>query len=161
MVSKYSVGIDLGTTNSLLAYAPLDGDGPEIRLLPIDQLVAPGQIEARHSLPSFLYIPNESEIASAALVMPDGDPRDAVVGHYARQVSAEQPERSIAAAKSWLSYSKVDRHNPILPWGAGHEIAKLSPVDASTAILRHIVNAWRTFSRARARRSSKRSGDHS
>ncbi len=150
MVSKYSVGIDLGTTNSVLAYAALDSEKAEVRVLPIEQVVAPNQIEARDGLPSFLYLPDESEVASAALVMPDGNPRDPVVGHYARQISSEQPDRTIAAAKSWLSYAKVDRKSAILPWGAGSEIAKLSPVDVSRAILRHLVNAWhRQFPDAR------------
>ena len=150
MASKFSVGIDLGTTNSLLAYAPLDQDQPEIRVLPIEQVVAPNQIEARDSLPSFLYLPDETEIASGALSMPDGSPRDPVVGTYARHISSEQPERTVAAAKSWLSYARVDRKAAILPWGAGSEVAKLSPVEASRSILRHLVNAWhRAFPDAR------------
>lgn len=150
MVSKYSVGIDLGTTNSVLAYAPLDGDKATVSVLPIEQVVAPNQIEARDGLPSFLYLPDESEVASAALAMPDTNPRDPVVGNYARHISSEQPDRTIAAAKSWLSYSKVDRKSAILPWGAGSEIAKLSPVDVSRYILRHLVSAWhRQFPDAR------------
>lgn len=150
MASKYSVGIDLGTTNSVLAYAPLDVERAEIKVLPIEQVVAPNQIEARDGLPSFLYLPDESEIASGALAMPESNPRDPVVGTYARHISSEQPERTIAAAKSWLSYARVDRKAPILPWGAGSEVPKLSPVDASRAILRHIVGAWhRAFPDAR------------
>ncbi|MGN6135051.1 MAG: Hsp70 family protein [Aureliella sp.] len=150
MASKFSVGIDLGTTNSLLAYAPLDVERAEIRVLPIEQVVAPNQIEARDSLPSFLYLPDEGEVASGALAMPDSSPRDPVIGTYARHISSEQPERTIAAAKSWLSYARVDRKAAILPWGAGSEVAKLSPVDASRLILKHLVAAWhRTFPEAR------------
>lgn len=150
MVSKYSVGIDLGTTNSVLAYAALDTEHAQIQLLPMEQVVAPNQIEARDSLPSFLYLPDDQEIASGALVMSDGNPREPVVGTYARHISAEQPERAIAAAKSWLSYARVDRKAALLPWGAGSEVAKLSPVEASRAILRHLVNAWhRQFPDAR------------
>lgn len=150
MASKFSVGIDLGTTNSLLAYAPLDVERAEIRVLPIEQVVAPNQIEARDSLPSFLYLPDEGEVASGALAMPDSSPRDPVIGTYARHISSEQPERTIAAAKSWLSYARVDRKAAILPWGAGSDVAKLSPVDASRLILKHLVAAWhRTFPEAR------------
>ncbi len=142
MHSKYSIGIDLGTTNSVLAYAALDAEKASVQVLPIEQVVAPNQIEARDSLPSFLYLPDESEVASAALSMPGANPRDPVVGNYARHISSEQPDRTIAAAKSWLSYAKVDRKSAILPWGAGSEIAKLSPVDVSRIILRHLVDAW-------------------
>jgi actin-like ATPase involved in cell morphogenesis len=142
MASKFSIGIDLGTTNSVLAYAPLGSERPEIQVLPIPQVVAPGQIEAQASLPSFLYLPDEAEIASGTLLVPGGNAREPVIGSYARRISAEQPERTIAAAKSWLSFARVDRKSPILPWGAGSEIAKLSPVDASRLLLRHLVLAW-------------------
>ena len=56
--SQMNIGIDLGTTNSALAYIPeIHGelpDYPEIQVLPIPQYVAPGQMEARRTLPSFL-----------------------------------------------------------------------------------------------------------
>lgn len=150
MASKFSIGIDLGTTNSLLAYAPLEAEVADVRVLPIEQVVAPNQIEARESLPSFLYLPDEAEIASGALAMPDGTPRDPVVGTYARHISSEQPERTVAAAKSWLSYARVDRKSAILPWGAGSDVSKLSPVEASRVVLKHLVNAWhRAFPDAR------------
>lgn len=142
MASKFSVGIDLGTTNSLLAYAALESETAAIQILPIDQVVAPHQIEVRDSLPSFLYLPDESEIASGALAMPNSSARDPVIGTFSRNIAAEQPERTIAAAKSWLSFARVDRKAAILPWGAGSEIAKLSPVDATRAILKHLVDAW-------------------
>ncbi len=142
MASKFSIGIDLGTTNSVLAYTSLEADDAHIEILPIEQIVAPNQIESRSSLPSFLYLPDESEIVSGALQMPQGNPRDPVVGEYARHISSEQPERTIAAAKSWLSYARVDRKSPLLPWGAGSDIQKLSPVDASRYLLKHLVDAW-------------------
>ncbi len=76
MVSKYSVGIDLGTTNSVVAYAPLDSEQAAVSVLSIEQVVAPNQIEARTGLPSFLYLPDESEVASA------GATRAALVALY-------------------------------------------------------------------------------
>ncbi len=39
VTAQYVLGIDLGTTNSVLAYAPLDGDAPKVELLKIPQLV--------------------------------------------------------------------------------------------------------------------------
>jgi molecular chaperone DnaK (HSP70) len=53
---KYAIGIDLGTTNSVLAYALLDADRPQVELLPIPQLVAAATVESRSMLPSFLYL---------------------------------------------------------------------------------------------------------
>ena len=48
MDPRYTVGIDLGTTNSVMAYAPLTEDGeptePTLKLLPIPQLIGPGQV---------------------------------------------------------------------------------------------------------------------
>jgi molecular chaperone DnaK (HSP70) len=54
MPATFVIGIDLGTTNSVLAYAPLTAEQPPVELLPIPQLVAPGVVESRRSLPSFL-----------------------------------------------------------------------------------------------------------
>ena len=55
-----NIGIDLGTTNSALAYIPeIHGelpDYPEIQVLTIPQYVAPGQMESRRTLPSFLFL---------------------------------------------------------------------------------------------------------
>src|SRR5258706_231901 len=49
------LGIDLGTTSSALAVA---GEGA----LPIPQVVGPGEIAARPTLPSFLLLPTEREV---------------------------------------------------------------------------------------------------
>ena len=61
MSAKYVLGIDLGTTNSVLAYAPGGQEAAPIEVLPISQLVAPGLIESRSALPSFLYLGAEHE----------------------------------------------------------------------------------------------------
>lgn len=142
--AKFSVGIDLGTTNSVLAYAELQSESPNVQVLSIAQIVAPNQIESFDALPSFLYIPNDQEIASGALALSSQRAREPVVGVYARQISAEQPERTVAAAKSWLCFNKVDRRSAILPWNAPEEVAKISAVEASRLILKHLVDAWQT-----------------
>lgn len=141
-MKKYAIGIDLGTTNCVLAYADLDGEQPSIQLLPIEQITAPSQTERSVSLPSFLYIPTEQETASEAFVIPERPDYPVVCGSYARAVAAEQPERVIAAAKSWLCHGGVDRHAAILPWGSPDEIRKFSPVAASKFLLRHLIDAW-------------------
>jgi hypothetical protein len=142
MPAKYIIGIDLGTTNSALAYAPLAADKPVVTLLPIPQLVAPATVENRNLLPSFLYLANKTEAASGAYDVPWATDREFAVGEMARRQSAELPERTVGAAKSWLCHSRVDRHQAILPWGAGDDIPKVSPVTAARRYLEHLVAAW-------------------
>ncbi len=142
MTARYVIGIDLGTTNSVLAYAPLDGERPEVQLLPIPQVTAPSAVESRTILPSFLYLGTKSDASGGAFDLPWGQGRDYAVGELARRQSAEMPERTVGAAKSWLCHSRVDRHQAILPWGAGDEVPKVSPVTASRRYLEHLVAAW-------------------
>ena len=145
MPAQYAIGIDLGTTNSVLAYAPLeDGDSgpPTIRVLEVPQLVAAGTVERRGALPSFLYLATEQESAGEALALPWSPHEEQAVGEYARRQSAEVPDRTVVAAKSWLAHSQVDRHRPILPWMAPDEVPKVSPVTAARRYLEHLVAAW-------------------
>ncbi len=141
-MKKYAVGIDLGTTNCVLAWADLESEQPHIELLSIDQVTGPNQIESLPSLASFLYLPTEQEQQSRGLVTDGGDASEPVVGEFARRISAERPERTVAAAKSWLCHAKVDRRSPLLPWGADDDVAKLSPVMASQLILRKLFENW-------------------
>ncbi|MEM7313056.1 MAG: Hsp70 family protein [Planctomycetota bacterium] len=140
MTAKYVIGIDLGTTNSVVAYAALDEEDAEVQLLRIPQLVAEHTVEAHSSLASFAFLgigkPNGS------LDMPWADSRDYCVGEFARRSAAENAERTISAAKSWLSHSGVDRRAPILPWQTPAKVEKLSPVAASQLYLEHLVAAW-------------------
>jgi Hsp70 protein len=139
---SYVLGIDLGTTNSVLGYAALAAERPEVQLLPIPQLVAPGVVESRTTLPSFLYLAPEHEAAGGAFDLPWRKANTIVVGEMARRQSAENPQRTVAGAKSWLAHSRVDRHQPILPWGAPVDVPKISPVTASRRYLEHLVAAW-------------------
>ena len=136
--AKYVIGIDLGTTNSVLAYAPLDADQPRLELLPIPQLVAPATVESRSMLPSFLYLANPHEAGGGALDLPWAARREFAVGEFARRQGAEMPDRTVAAAKSWLCHSRVDRRQPILPWNAPAAVPKVSPVTASQRYLEHL-----------------------
>jgi Hsp70 protein len=138
MTARFSIGIDLGTTNSVLAYVPIESKDAGVRVLAISQITAPYQSESLPGLPSFLYLPTEAEVSEKALTSFG----ESVVGTYARRISAEQPERTVVAAKSWLCHRGVDRRGPILPWQAPPEVQAISPVDASTAYLRHLSNAW-------------------
>lgn len=139
------VSIDLGTTNTVLAYA-LAGSS-EIRLFEIEQLTAAGEIGSAALLPSLRYHPAAGELADSALQLPwpaqdVAGLTQVVVGKLARQLGAQVPGRVVASAKSWLSHPQVDRTAAILPWGADAEVPKVSPVTASASYLAHLRNAW-------------------
>lgn len=145
-MARYSIGIDLGTTNSAVSYLDLQnaqGRGTAQTLLPIPQLTAPGTVEAKTLLPSFLYLPAATEFASGALQLPGDNPSPGVVvGQFARAHGSQVPTRLVSSAKSWLGHAGVDRQSPILPWQAPADVARISPLDASAHYLRHLRNAW-------------------
>tara|TARA_R110002049_G_scaffold2750_2_gene21731 strand:+ start:607639 stop:609408 length:1770 start_codon:yes stop_codon:yes gene_type:complete len=140
MTARYSVGIDLGTTNSVVAYSPLDSK-TDLRRLMIPQVVGTDQIESRASLPSFLYLPREGEIASLRSPF-GGDAANGVVGVYARDQAAENPQRVVAAAKSWLCHESAARTDAVLPWQSPPEITKVSAQQCTQRFLEHLVAAW-------------------
>jgi molecular chaperone DnaK (HSP70) len=144
-MSKYIVSIDLGTTNTVMAYA--EAGSAEIKLFDIEQLTAPGEIGAAALLPSLRYHPAQGELADGDLQLPWRQDDVAglsqvVVGRLARKLGAQVPGRVVASAKSWLSHPQVDRMAPILPWGAEADVAKVSPVAASASYLAHLRGAW-------------------
>ncbi len=144
MPSKYVIGIDLGTTNSVVAYAPADVDSKSasIELLQLPQLVAAGTVESLESLPSFVYLATEAETNNQSLDLPwPSEPRTAV-GQFARTRSADAPNRSVVSAKSWLCHHKVDRRAPILPFDSPDDVGKISPVEATRQYLAHLAAAW-------------------
>jgi hypothetical protein len=139
--ARFLVGVDLGTTNTACAYVDTAG-GREVRVFEVPQLVAPGEVAARPTLPSFLYLAGAHELPPASLDLPWAMGRDFCVGELAREQGARVPGRLVASAKSWLCHAAVDRNAPILPWGAPPEVAKVSPVEASTRTLAHLRAAW-------------------
>ncbi len=142
MTVDYVLGIDLGTTNSVIAYCPLKDDHPQLGLLPIPQLVDTSTVESRDALPSFLYLGTDRDASSGSLDLPWADGRNFAVGHLARRQAAEVPDRTVGAAKSWLCHSRIDRHQPVLPWGASDDVPKISPVTATRRYLEHLIAAW-------------------
>jgi len=146
--SRYIVGIDLGTTHTVVAYVDTrrGADAP-IQELSIEQLVSPGQIDARPLLHSLRYHPSETELSADDQQLPwhptelDGVPKG-LVGQLARDLGAKVPGRLVASAKSWLSHTGVDRTAAILPWGAPDGVEKVSPVGASASFLAHVRDAW-------------------
>ncbi|WP_028104381.1 Hsp70 family protein [Pseudoduganella violaceinigra] len=146
-MTQYLVSIDLGTTNSVLAYAAPDG---EVRLFDVEQLTAPGEIGSAALLPSSRYHPAAGEFADGELQLPWPEPAladappGAVIGRLARKLGGQVPGRLVASAKSWLSHTGVDRMAPVLPWGAADEVPRVSPVAASASYLAHLRAAWNT-----------------
>ncbi|MDB6153711.1 MAG: DnaK-related protein [Chthoniobacteraceae bacterium] len=140
--AKYGIGIDLGTTNSVVAFTRLSDDSRAVELLSLPQIVAPATIEPRPALPSFLYLASESEGAAGTYDLPWAKGARFAVGEFARKQSADVPTRTVANAKSWLCHNRVDRRQPILPWNAPAEVPKISPVEASLRYLAQMAAAW-------------------
>ncbi len=143
--SRYIVGIDLGTTNSVVSYIDLeesDTGGPVCRIFKVPQITDAGVVEELDHLPSFLYIPGESELPEKSLSLPWKEDMPYAVGKFARKRGTEVPLRLVSSAKSWLCYPNIDKTAPILPWSAPEEVAKMSPLDVSSRYLKHIRMAW-------------------
>lgn len=136
------VGIDLGTTNCALSYVEEEG----VQDFAIPQLVGPEEVEARPTLPSYLYLPSQHEFSLGSLSLPWDEVAEFAVGTMARDEGSKVPDRLIVSAKSWLCNAQVDRQQPLLPWKSAEEVPKLSPVEVTTRYLRHLVDSWR-FSR--------------
>jgi molecular chaperone DnaK (HSP70) len=130
----YSVGIDLGTTNSAIAEVdlsiePASPGGPLPAPIPMEvpQLVGPGETAARELLPSFVYLPAAVEKLGAN-----------VVGQFARERGAQVPGRLVSSSKSWLSRGSQQ----LLPVTAEPDVARISPLEAGARILAALRDAW-------------------
>jgi molecular chaperone DnaK (HSP70) len=142
--ARFTIGIDLGTTNTAVAYVDTRSTVLRVRTFEVPQLVAPGAVDRRPQLPSFLYLAGEHDLAPADTALPwdpAATPERLVVGELARSQGVLQPSRMIASAKSWLCHGGVDRHAAILPWGV-QDGPRLSPVEASARVLAHVRAAW-------------------
>jgi len=138
MTARFSIGIDLGTTNCAVAFEPLEGDTPRTEVLTIPQWERPGVQGEWNTLPSFLYLPTDHEAEAYG-----GGPAW-IPGRLARRQSAETPGRVVHSAKSWLCHHALDRTAPFLPWDSDsldrHE--HISPVQASSLLLEYLRGAW-------------------
>lgn len=142
---RYIVGIDLGTTNSAVSWIDPAAAGQKergIRLFEIPQLTNAGEISSLPVLPSFYYIPGKYDIHEDAIRLPWHPHVSHTVGSFAREQGATVPARLVSSSKSWLCHAGADRRAKILPWGASHEVGKVSPVEATAAYLDHIRRAW-------------------
>src|SRR5438477_9623411 len=115
MAARFIVGIDLGTTNTACAFVDTAA-GRALRVFEVPQLVALGEMAARPTLPSFLYLAGAHELPAGSLDPPWAAGRVWCVGLFAREQGARVPARLVASSKSWLCHAAVDRTAAILPW---------------------------------------------
>ena len=140
--SRFSIGIDLGTTNCAIAYIDSQKEDGTVEVLNLPQIVQPGVYEDRKLLPSFLYLPQKGEFQNGAFKLPWGEEQPFIVGEFAKSHGALVPTHLVSSAKSWLCHTAVNRRDKILPWKANDESNKVSPLEASTLYLKHLVNSW-------------------
>jgi hypothetical protein len=141
-MSRYAIGIDLGTTHSALSWVDLQTEGALPEILPVAQQSGPGAVQDFALLPSFLYLPHASEFAAGDLALPWNAAPERITGEWARSHGALTPIRLVSSAKSWLGHAGVDRRAGILPADAPAEVERISPLAASTHYLRHLRDAW-------------------
>ena len=147
MQPGYVIGIDLGTTNSALAYAEVHADADpfapaSVQLMGIPQLVNPGEVRDEDLLPSFLYLPGPSDFQAGTIALPWDETSRFVTGRLAQKRGVENAGRLVSSAKSWLSHSGVDRTAPLLPFRAPEGVAKISPLEATRRYLEYLRHAW-------------------
>ena len=141
MTARFSLGIDLGTSNCAMALSDLDADRTEI--VPIPQILAPNQLGEKPTLASALYLPHPEEFRPESFALPwdeGGEPR--IVGQFARDHGALVPDRLVTSAKSWLSNPHIDPKQRTLPWRSDSAEEKLSPFDCSRLYLKHLKGAF-------------------
>ena len=105
--AQFVVGIDLGTTNSAVAYVDAGDPQRRVHSFPIPQLVAEANIADRPTLPSFLYVGGEHDVAPGSLALP-WDPDRA----YAVGAMHPDPKQIIMIGLSSGSWAQVIANNP-------------------------------------------------
>lgn len=148
--ARYLVGIDLGTTNSVMAYSQITDDIRQspVHIFEIDQLVGPGEIARKPLLPSFRFHASQGQFKDQDTQLPwenthlAEDQSQAIIGQWARDLGSQIEGRQVASAKSWLSHQGIDRQADILPWGSEAQVEKVSPVLASASYLYHMHQSW-------------------
>jgi molecular chaperone DnaK (HSP70) len=141
MTARFSIGIDLGTTSSALAFVPLTGDA-QSEALAVSQWETLDTLVDAPTLPSFLYLPEDAFAAQLRGKVPGT--QEWIAGRLARRRAGEAPGRVVRSAKSWLCHHAADRSAPILPWGLEDlsPAQKISPVQAAAFILNYLRGAW-------------------
>jgi molecular chaperone DnaK (HSP70) len=113
-----------------------------VEVFAVPQLTAPGQVEEKSQLGSFLYQPHENEMGEGSRTLPWTETPNALVGAIARNLGSKTPIRLVASAKSWLCHGGVNRRDAFLPQGRPDEVTKVSPLRATELYLEHLRDAW-------------------
>jgi Hsp70 protein len=141
MSARFSLGIDLGTTNSAAAVTDLAADDTSI--VEMLQALGPSQLGGKPTLPSALYLPHPEEFPEGSFRLPwAGEEERAVIGEFARDHGAQVPDRLVTSAKSWLSNPHIDPRQPMLPWRSESVERRLSPLECSRRYLEHLKEAF-------------------
>ncbi len=142
-MKKYALGIDLGTSNSAVAFCSTEAESP-VEVLPVTQLLSFKSCGEKDTLPSALYLPIAQEVDSASARLPWGDTDlfSGVVGEFARAQGSLVPERLVTSAKSWLCNPHIDPEQPILPWKSEIGDRLVSPFEASRRYLEHLRHGF-------------------
>lgn len=144
--ASYIIGIDLGTTNCTMAYAPVQLEAkqhPVLEQVAIVQAMAAQTVESSFSFPSFIYYPLPEELKNQVSELPWNKNVPFSIGTYARDRGAELPNRLIASAKSWLCHPGIDRREKLLPIEFEENDNRMSPLEACAEILRHLREGWK------------------
>lgn len=112
--ARYLVGIDLGTTNTVVAFcentSPLADS--KVELFHIDQLIGQGEVVRRPQLPSFRFHAAPNQFDAQSLQLPwehqrvEGDLANPIIGEWARELGTSVEGRQVSSAKSWLPTSR-------------------------------------------------------
>src|SRR6516225_6544269 len=141
MNPRFSLGIDLGTSNCAMAVADNDSDSTDV--LPITQIVTNNQLGAMRTLPSAFYLPHPEEFLAGSFRLPWDAAGPGIVGQFARDHGALVPDRLVTSAKSWLSNPHIDPKQRMLPWRSDIAEKKLSPFECSSRYLQHLKESFR------------------
>jgi molecular chaperone DnaK (HSP70) len=139
---RYIIGIDLGTTNSCVAFVDTEEIKAPVLSFKIPQLVDEGCIESLPVLPSFCYLASPHEWRQEAICLPWQQQASFLTGSFAQSEGAKVPTRLVQSAKSWLCHAAANRRDKILPIEAVNENVRISPVEATAYYLNHIRQAW-------------------
>ncbi len=139
---RYTIGIDLGTTNCSISYIDHESKSKSPRPFLIHQTIREGYTQPLPELPSFCYIAEPGEFTDGTLDLPWEKKSDYTIGTFALAQGSRVPTGLVRSAKSVLSGFPGSQRDAILPFDARNEKSRISPVEASKRYLHHIRMAW-------------------